>query len=108
MNMIKYIKLTIREFIGLESDYEALLSNQEKILQSLENLEVESQQLNLSDYLTLKNLIYFLIFLSFLGGGFWLYNTDFFNNLILESIKSLGELSKDLHKLDQMTLNQSV
>ena len=65
--MIKYIKFTIREFIGLESDYESLLSNQEKILQSLEkleNLEVESQQSNLSDYLTLKNLIYFLIFLK--------------------------------------------
>ena len=102
--MIKYIKLTIREFIGLENDYESLLLNQEKILQSLENLEnleVENQQLNLSDYLTLKNLIYFLIFLSFIGGGFWLYNTDFFNNSILESIKLLGELSKDLHKIDQ-------
>ena len=104
MNIFKYIKLSIREFIGLESDYESLLSNQEKILQSLEkleNLEVENQQSNLSDYLTLKNLIYFLIFLSFIGGGFWLYNTDFFNNSILESIKSLGELSKDLHKIDQ-------
>ena len=104
MNVFKYIKLSIREFIGLESDYESLLSNQEKIIQSLEkleNLEVENQQSNLSDYLTLKNLIYFLIFLSFIGGGFWLYNTDFFNNSILESIKSLGELSKDLHKIDQ-------
>ena len=104
MNIFKYIKLSIREFIGLESDYESLLSNQEKILQSLEkleNLEVENQQSNLSDYLTLRNIIYFLIALSFIGSGFWLYNTDFFNNSILESIKSLGELSKDLHKIDQ-------
>ena len=109
MNIFKYIKLSIRKFIGLESDYESLLSNQEKILQlleKLENLEVENQQSNLSDYLTLKNLIYFLIFLSFIGGGFWLYNTDFFNNSILESIKSLGELSKDLHKIDQITLTR--
>ena len=78
--MIKYIKLTIREFIGLENDYESLLLNQEKILQSLENLEnleVENQQLNLSDYLTLKNLIYFLIFLSFIVGGF-VYITQIF------------------------------
>ena len=104
MNIFKYIKLSIREFIGLESDYESLLSNQEKIIQSLEkleNLEVENQQSNLSDYLTLRNIIYFLIALSFIGSGFWLYNTDFFNNSILESIKSLGELSKDLHKIDQ-------
>ena len=104
MNIFKYIKLSIREFIGLESDYESLLSNQEKILQlleKLENLEVENQQSNLSDYLTLRNIIYFLIALSFIGSGFWLYNTDFFNNSILESIKSLGELSKDLHKIDQ-------
>ena len=104
MNILKYIKLTVREFIGLENDCESILSNQEKILQSLEkleNLEVENQQLNLPDYLTLKNLIYFLIFLSFIGSGFWLYNTDFFNTSILESIKSLGELSKELHKIDQ-------
>lgn len=104
MNIFKYIKLSIREFIGLENDYESLIINQEKILQSLEkleNIEVENQQLNLSDYLTLKNTLYFLIFLGFIGGGFWLYNTDFFNNSILESIKSLGELSKDLHKMDQ-------
>ena len=104
MNIFKYIKLSIREFIGLESDYESLLSNQEKIIQSLEkleNLEVENQQSNLSDYLTFRNIIYFLIALSFIGSGFWLYNTDFFNNSILESIKSLGELSKDLHKIDQ-------
>ena len=39
MNIFKYIKLSIRKFIGLESDYESLLSNQEKILQSLEKLE---------------------------------------------------------------------
>ena len=39
MNIFKYIKLSIRKFIGLESDYESLLSKQEKILQSLEKLE---------------------------------------------------------------------
>ena len=39
MNIFKYIKLSIRKFIGLESDYESLLSNQEKILQLLEKLE---------------------------------------------------------------------
>ena len=80
MNIFKYIKLSIREFIGLENDYESLLSNQKKILQSLEkleNIEVENQQSYLSDYLTLKNTLYFLIFLGFIGGGFWLYNTDF-------------------------------
>ena len=101
MSILKYIKLTIREFIGLENDYELLFSNKEKILQSLEkleNLEVESKQSNLYDYLTLRNVIYFLIFFSFVGSGFWLYNTDFFNNSILES---LGELSKYLHKIDQ-------
>ena len=111
MNIFKYIKLSIREFIGLENDYESLLSNQEKILQSLEKLEqieVESHQANVSDYITLKNILYFLIFLSFIGSGFWLYKTDFFNNSILESIKSLGELSKDLHKIDQKGILESL
>lgn len=39
MNIFKYIKLLIREFIGLENDYESLIINQEKILQSLEKFE---------------------------------------------------------------------
>ena len=93
-----------REFLGLDSDYENLLSNQDKILEQLQQLEkseLESQQINYSDYLNLKNLIILLILLGFLGGGFWLYNTDFFNNSILESIKSLGILSKDLHNINQ-------
>lgn len=111
MSIVKYIKFTIREFIGLESDYESLLLNQEKILQSLEkleNVEIENQQTHLSDYITLKNTLYFLIFLGFIGGGFWLYNMDFFNNSILESIKSLGELSKDLHKIDQTSILEAL
>lgn len=41
-----------------------------------------------------------LIFIGFIGGGFWLYNADFFNNSTLESIKSLNTLSKDLHAID--------
>ena len=104
MQVFKYIKFVIRDFIGLEDDYGIIVSDLDKIIEKLEKLEkieVESQQLNLSDYLTLKNLLYFLIVLSFIGGGFWLYNADFFNTSILESIKSLGELSKDLHKIDQ-------
>ena len=111
MNVLKYIKLTVIEFISLENDYENLLSNQEKIIQSLEKLEkieIENQQISLSDYLTLKNLLYFLIILSFLGGVFWLYNTDFLNNSILESIKSLGELSKDLHRIEQKGLLEAL
>ena len=111
MNVLKYIKLTVSEFISLKNDYENLLSNQKKIIQSLEKLEkieIENQQISLSDYLTLKNLLYFLIILSFLGGVFWLYNTDFLNNSILESIKSLGELSKDLHRIEQKGLLEAL
>ena len=111
MNLIKYIKLSIREFIGLENDYESLISNQEKILQSLEkleNIEVENQQIYLSDYLTLKNLLILLIFLSFIGGGFWLYNTELYNNSVLELIKSLGNLTKDLHQIDQKEILETL
>lgn len=108
--MIKYLKFTIREFIGLENDYESLLSNQDQILeklQQIENLELANQSLIISDqqtsyydYLTLKNALWVLFFLGFIGSGFWLYNADFFNNSTLESIKSLGTLSKDLHAID--------
>ena len=107
MNIFDNIKYVIKNFIELDEDYKIILSNQDKIFEKLEQLEqlekvkVESQQLNLSDYLTVKNLIYLLIFLGFIGGGIWLYNTDFFNNSTLESIKSLGELSKNLNKIDQ-------
>lgn len=108
--MIKYIKFTIREFIGLENDYESLLSNQDQILdqlKQLEKLEIQNQELILEgkkesyyDYLTMKNALWILFFLGFIGGSFWLYNADFFNNSTLESIKSLGTLSKDLHAID--------
>lgn len=108
--MLKYLKFTIREFIGLENDYESLLSNQDQILDQLKQLKdleiqnqgliLEEKQANYYDSLTLKNLIWLLVLLGFLGGGFWLYNADFFNNATLESIKSLGNLSKDLHSID--------
>lgn len=104
MGIMKYLKIMFREFLGLDTDYENLLSNQDKILEQLQQLEkseLESQQTNYSDYLNLKNLMILLILLGFLGGGFWLYNTDFFNNSVLESIKSLGILSKDLHNINQ-------
>lgn len=108
--MLKYIKFTIREFIGLENDYESLLSNQDQILEKLEKLEkieiqnqgliLEGKQESYYDYLTLKNLIWLLVLLGFIGGGFWLYNTDLFSNATLESIKGLGNLSKDLHSIN--------
>ena len=103
MGIIKYLKFISREFLGLDNDYENLLSNQDQILEQLNHLEqseLENQQTNYSDYLTLKNLLILLLLLSFLGGGFWLYNTDCFNSCILESIKSLGQLSKDLYRID--------
>ena len=108
MGIIKYLKFIIRDFIGLEDNYESLLSNQDKILEQLEKLEVNNQQTNYSDYLTLKNLLILLIFLGFIGGGFWLYNTEFFNNSILASIKSLGTLSKDLHQIDQKSILEAL
>ena len=55
MNIFKYIKLSIREFIGLESDYESLLSNQEKILQSLEKLE-NLKVIGSNDIIEINNL----------------------------------------------------
>ena len=67
MGIIKYLKFIIRDFIGLEDNYESLLSNQDKILEQLEKLEVNNQQTNYSDYLTLKNLLILLIFLGFIG-----------------------------------------
>lgn len=105
--MFKYIKFTAREFLGLNNDYEELLSNQEEILEKLNNLEkleIEGKQTSYTDYLTLKNLLLVLIFLSFLGGGFWLYNMGFFTNDVLESFKNLGSLSKDLHSINQKTI----
>ena len=57
MKVFKYIKFIIRDFIGLEDDYGIIVSDLDKIIEKLEKIEVESQQLNLSDYLTLKNLL---------------------------------------------------
>lgn len=94
----------------MENDYESLLLSQDQILdqlKELKNLEIKNQELILegkkesySDYLTMKNALLLLFFIGFIGGGFWLYNVDFFNNSTLELIKSLGTLSKDLHAID--------
>ena len=108
MQVFKYIKFIIRDFIGLEGDYGIIVSDLDKIIEKLEKIEVESQQLNLSDYLTLKNLLILLIFLSFIGGGFWLYNTELYNNSVLELIKSLGNLTKDLHQIDQKEILETL
>jgi hypothetical protein len=66
--MKKYLVFTIREFFGLNNDYESLLSNKEELLTQLKNIEkieLENQELILKqkkesyyDYLTLKNLIW--------------------------------------------------
>lgn len=100
--MFTFIKYTIKEIMGLTNDYESLLSNQDLILQKLEKLEqleVQNQSQSYYDYLTFKNLLYLLIILSLAGGGFWLYSNNIFNNSILDSIKSLGTLSKDLNEI---------
>lgn len=109
--MFKFIKFTIRNFLGIDSEeYESLLANQELILErlnKLEEVELENKSLlkdgkekSYSDYLTLKNLLIILIILCFIGGGFWIYNSEYFNTSTLESIKDLGSLSKDLHSIE--------
>jgi hypothetical protein len=113
-----WIKIFLREFIGLENDYESLLSNQEKILESLNDLKkvetlnqeilLESQKTSYYDYLTLKNALWVLFTLGVIGSGLWLYNADFFNNSVLESLKSLGTLSKDLHSIDQKSVFEAL
>jgi hypothetical protein len=109
--MFKYIKFIGRDFLGLNNDYEELLSNQEEILEKLKNLEkleLENKQTSYTDYLTLKNLLIILILLSFLGGGLWLYNMCFFTNDVLESFKSLGTLSKDVHSINQNSILEAL
>ena len=114
MSVTQYIKLTIREFIGVEADYESFTSGQEKILQSLEKLEklekvekldveVEKQQTHLSDYITAKNIAAFCIFTGLVGLGFYLFfygGEDLLSNST-ESLQYLCKLSKDLQTMDQ-------
>ena len=40
-----------------------------------------------------------------LFGGFWFYNSDFFNSGTLDSLKSLNILSKELHLDNQKILD---
>ena len=116
MSVTQYIKLTIREFIGVEADYESFTSGQEKILQSLEKLEkvekldveVEKQQTHLSDYITAKNIAAFCIFTGLVGLGFYLFyysgggpGPDSLSNSNAELYQSMSQLSKDLQTMDQ-------
>lgn len=104
MWIIKSIQYAIRSFLELDNDYQTLLSNQKELLEELKQLkqlEIQTQQTSYLDYLTLKNALWVLFFIGLIGSGFWLYNADFSNTNVLESIKSLSSLSKDLHNLDQ-------
>ena len=112
MSVTQYIKLTIREFIGVEADYESFTSGQEKILQLVEkfenveklDVEVEKQQTHLSDYITAKNIAAFCIFTGLVGLGFYLFfygGEDLLSNSTVELLQSLNQLSKDLRTMDQ-------
>jgi hypothetical protein len=120
--MKKYLIFTIREFLGLDNDYETLLENQEAILNKLKDIDtislenktllLEEQQTSYYDYVTLKNLLLLLIFLSFIGGGFWLYNTAYFdlnniNSLATElntNTKALAEVIKDTQHINYQNI----
>ena len=110
MNILKYIKLkTIQEFIDVENGYENVITGQEKILQLLEKLEmqkadVEAPETHLSDYITAKNIAAFCIFTGLVGLGFYLFfygGEDSLSNSTLESLQSLGQLSKNLRTINQ-------
>lgn len=74
------------------------LGNQELILEERKN--------SFYDYMTLKNLLLLLLFLSFIGGGFWLYNSCVFDMFNINSLASeLNTNTKELAKL--LTDNQS-
>jgi hypothetical protein len=102
--MLKYLKFIIRDSLGLNNDYENLLLNQDKILENLKELEnqikdyqnqqnLEEKEINYIDYISLKNILYVLLFIIIVGSGFLSGNT-------LESFKLLGKLSKNLHVED--------
>ena len=50
MEIAKYLKLIFSEFLEFDNDYKSLLSNQDKIFEQLEKLEINNQQTNYSDY----------------------------------------------------------
>nr|YP_009178773.1 orf182 [Peronospora tabacina]ALJ78438.1 orf182 [Peronospora tabacina]ALJ78485.1 orf182 [Peronospora tabacina] len=106
LNKLEKLEIQNQELI-LESKKE----NQELILESKkENQELileskkENQELILDhkkksyyDYLTLKNAIYLLLFFGFIGGGFWLYNAECVNEMIMEYHKIILSSFKELN-----------
>jgi hypothetical protein len=111
----KYMVFFLRDFLGFDEDFEHIISNQSQILEKishLEKMEIDNANINAEssyyNYLTLKNLLYFLIFVGLIGSGVWLYNTDFLNSSILESIKGLGTLSKEFHSINLKTLLEAL
>ena len=109
--MLKYLKFIIRDSLGLNNAYENLLLNQDKILENLKELEnqikdyqnqqnLEEKEINYIDYISLKNILYVLIFIIIVGSGFLFFNSDFLIVNTLESFKLLGKLSKNLHVED--------
>lgn len=114
--MLKYVKKTIITFLGIDTDLESILNNQEEIISSLKSIEknellennaiMENKKENNNNFLTLKNLLWLLFLLGFIGGGFMLFNSGGFNNDLLESIKSLGDLHKINYQIILDTLSE--
>lgn len=116
--MKDYIIFGIRNFLGIDEDLTTILNNQEQIIEKLEGLEISAkevvdktvdiQKFSYFQYITFANVFYTLLGISFIASGIWLYQTDLFNTDILNSIKDLANLNKDLHQIDNKSILEAL
>jgi hypothetical protein len=96
---------TIRSYLGLDSDIDKIMINQEKIIEQLDQLkrlEIEGQKNSFYDYLTLRNILLISIVI---GVGYVFFFTDYGGmGGMLDSFKNMGSLSKDLVHIDNKAI----
>lgn len=93
--MPEFIESLIKELVELKNNDDLLTEVEKNDIQSVpKNLENKKQPINYSDYLTVKNTIYCLLFLGLIGGGFWFFNLIPSNDFIIEYFNLLKELSE--------------
>lgn len=116
--MKDYMIFGIRTFLGIEEDLTTILQNQEHIIEKLDGLEITAEKAlqttdevkasNYFQYITFTNAFYTFVGISLIASGIWLYQTDLFNTDILNSIKDLGNLNKDLHQIDNKSILEAL
>jgi len=93
--MIDFLKIGIKNFLGLNNNFEILTQNSDELLENLNYKEIEENINKKTEVklITLLNLLYIISIISLIGLSYYLFINNFFDLSL--NIKNIGHL-KDL------------